>query len=122
MRALVNLLIRWLVVIVAVVVADYLVAGFTITGGVTGVIVVSAVIGLVNAIIRPIAKLVSCGLIAATLGLFIFVINAAMIWLASIIVPQYMQLDGIVAPFAASIVISIVSWIANWFLKDDDKK
>lgn len=118
---LVNLLIRWGVVIVAVVIADFILPGFTITGGATGVIVVSAVIGLVNAIIRPIAKLVSCGLIAATLGLFIFVINAAMIWLASIIVPQYMQLDGIWAPFAASIVISIVSWIANWFLKDDKK-
>ena len=74
-----RLIIRWLITAVALMIAVYLVPGIDIIGTewAFAVAVMAVMLGLVNALIRPIMKLLSCGLIILTLGLFTLVINAA---------------------------------------------
>ena len=81
------------------------------------------IFGLVNALVRPLLKALSCGLVVLTLGLFIFVINAAMLLLTSFIAQQLglqFVVEGFGAALVGSIIISLVSIVLNVFIKDDD--
>ncbi len=60
--------------------ADWLLAGFAVAGGLAGYLLAGLVLGVLNAFVRPILKLVSLPLILITFGLFTFVINAALLW------------------------------------------
>lgn len=92
----------------------------TIFDGITGILLVSLVFGLINAIIKPIVKLLTCPLVILTLGLFTLVINTLMLMLTAWIVPQYLQVDGFFTAFFASIVISIVTVIIGFIIPDSD--
>lgn len=116
-----NLLIRWIASAVAVGVAAHLVPGITYDGRIATLFVVALIFGLVNAIVRPVAKMLSCGLIVLTLGLFLFVINAAMLLLTSRLAREFeygFHVDGFVPALLGSIVISLVSWIITIILPD----
>ena len=122
-----KLIIRWLIVALAVAAAAWLVPGIQVTGtnGVITVIVMALVLGLVNAIIRPLLVLLSCGCIVATFGLFMFVINAFTFWLASWITSRGFDLgfsvDNLWAAFLGSLVVSVVSFVLSMILVDDKK-
>jgi len=83
------------------------------------------VLGLVNAIIRPLLVLLSCGCIVATFGLFMLVINAVTFWLASWITSQGFNLgfsvDNLWAAFLGSLVVSVVSFVLSMILVDDKR-
>ena len=116
-------IIRWLITAVALVAAIYLVPGLTIVGenGFIAVAVMALLLGLVNALIRPFMKFLSCGLIILTLGLFTLVINAATFWLAGQIstwLGYGLSVNSFWTAFLAALVVSIVSWILNIFLPD----
>jgi putative membrane protein len=116
-------IIRWLITAVALVAAIYLVPGINIVGenGFIAVAVMALLLGLVNALIRPLMKVLSCGLIILTLGLFTLVINAAMFWLAGQIstwLGYGLSVNSFWTAFLASLVVSIVSWFLNIFLPD----
>ena len=88
-----NLIIKLLANAVALAVAAWLVSGITIQGATTGrrvltLLIVAAIFGLVNAVVKPIVKLLSLPFIILTLGLLIFVINAVMLLLTSWITGQ----------------------------------
>ena len=72
------------------------------------------ILGLVNAIVRPVLKVLSCPLIILTLGLFIFVINALTLWLASGIAVKWFHVgfyvEGFAPAFLGSLVVSISVW------------
>src|SRR5512139_3505166 len=113
-----NILIRWLITALAVVAAAALVPGITVTGanGWVTVIVMAAVLGLINAIIRPILALLSCGCIVATLGLFMLVINTFTFWLASYITDLFglgFQVENLWAAFLGALVVSVVSFLLS---------
>jgi len=122
-----KLIIRWLIVALAVAAAAWLVPGIQVTGtnGVITVIVMALVLGLVNAIIRPLLVLLSCGCIVATFGLFMLVINAVTFWLASWITSQGFNLgfsvDNLWAAFLGSLVFSVVSFVLSLILVDDKR-
>ena len=122
-----KLIIRWLIVALAVAAAAWLVPGIQVTGtnGVITVIVMGLVLGLVNAIIRPLLVLLSCGCIVATFGLFMLVINAVTFWLASWITSQGFNLgfsvDNLWAAFLGSLVVSVVSFVLSMILVDDKR-
>jgi putative membrane protein len=82
------------------------------------------VLGFVNAIIRPITMVLSCGCIAVTLGLFIFVVNAAMLALASWISTNWFNAPFIIDNFwwalLGSIVISVISFLLSLLLPDTE--
>jgi putative membrane protein len=85
--------------------------------------VMAVVLGLVNAIIRPILAFFSCGCIVLTLGLFILVINAFTLWLSSWIAVNILHvgfiIDGFWAAFLGALVVSIVSFVLSLVLVDD---
>ena len=84
----------------------------------------AVILGLVNAIIRPLLKLLTCPLIILTLGLFVLVINALTLWLASSIANWFgvgFYVNSFWAALAGSVIVSIVSVIANILLGDDKK-
>jgi putative membrane protein len=118
-----NLLLRWIASALAVAAAAYFVPGIRVTGGLQTYFVVALILGVVNAVARPIVKGLACGLIVLTLGLFLFIINAAMLWLTSLAAQHFgygFYVDGFVPAIVGSIVISLVSWVLSIFLKDDD--
>ena len=121
-----RLLIRWLITALAVAAAVWLVPGIHHDGSnaVLSIVVVAAVLGFVNAIIRPILQFLSCGLIIATLGLFTLVINAATLMLAGSwahsLFNTGLTIDGFWPAFWGAIIISIVSFLLSVFVPDPD--
>jgi len=122
-----KLLIRWAITAFALFVAAWLVPGITVDS--SGWVIYAAmavILGLVNAVVRPILKLLTCPLIVLTLGLFTLVINALTLWLSSLIAVRWLNLDFHVRTFWAallgSVIVSIVSVALSIFVKDDDEK
>ena len=82
----------------------------------TGSLVAAAIIlGLVNAFVRPILVVLTFPITVVTLGLFLLVVNAAMIGLTSVFLGGFV-VDGLWAGIGAAIVTGIVSWIAGAFI------
>jgi putative membrane protein len=82
------------------------------------ILIMAAVLGLLNAFVRPILNLLSCGCIVLTLGLFMLVVNAFVFWLASTLVPAlHVQVPW--GAFWGAVIVSIVSFLANVFLPLD---
>ena len=118
-----NLLLRWVASAVAVGAAAYFLPGIRVTTGWTTLFVVAIILGLANAIVRPIVKAMSCGVIVLTLGLFLLVINAAMLWLTSLAARHFgygFFVDSFQDAVIGSLIISVVSWVLSLFLKDGD--
>lgn len=123
-----KLLIKWGILAIAIVIAIKVVPGI---GGASGsfggldpvaVVVIALILGLVNVLIRPVIKILSCPLRILTLGLFTFVINAAMLLLTSAIARNLgwdFHVDGFIPALLGSIVISIVNIILNIVLVSD---
>jgi putative membrane protein len=127
-EALNRLLISWFINAVALAMAAWLVRGITVVSEPQWltVAIMALIFGLVNALIRPLLKLLTCPLIILTLGLFTLVINAVMLWLASWIGTQF-DLGFEVTSFwptavLGALVISVVSFILSLVLKDDDSR
>lgn len=121
-----NLIIKLLANAVALAIAAWLIGGITIQGATTGrriltLLIVAAIFGLVNAIVKPIVKLLSLPFIILTLGLLIFVINAAMLLLTSWITGKLdvqFHVDGFWAALLGSLVITVVGMLLNAVLPD----
>jgi len=116
-----RLLIHWIVTGVALFAAAWIVPGIRVEGNAWAVYAAMAVIlGLVNAIIRPILKFLSCPLILITLGLFLLVINGATLWLSSRIAVRFFGIgfyvDGFWAAFLGALIVSLVSLILGSIL------
>lgn len=110
-------LIRWVCTTIAVAVAVKL-TGMQADG--TGALLLTALfLGVINAVIRPVMMLLSLPFILVTLGFFILVLNALMLWLAGGIAPGF-HVGGFWNAFFGSIIISIVSWFLSIFFKDND--
>jgi len=122
-----NLLIRWIITSISLVIAAWLVPGIRVQSEAWTVFAVMAIIlGLVNAVIRPILKLLSCPLIILTLGLFVLVINGFTLWLASIIAVQWFHVgfyvDGFWAAFLGALIVSLVSVVLTALFGDEKQR
>ena len=109
-----RLLIKWIVSAVAVWIVAQIVPGIRVNGPVAALIA-ALVIGLVNATVGLVVKVVTFPLTLLTLGLFWFVINAAMLKLASVFVPGF-EVHGFVAAFLGALLLSVVSSLLHWLL------
>lgn len=120
-----RLILRWIITAAAVWVAAYLVPGIHVSSDISTLLVVALILGLVNALVRPVVKALSCGLIVLTLGLFLFVINALMLMLTSWLSREFgygFEVAGFVPALMGSVVISLVSWVLSVFLPDDERR
>lgn len=102
-----RLLLRWLLNALALLIVTRLVPGFYIRGLATALIA-ALVIGLLNATLGLLLKILTFPLSVITLGLFFLVINAFILWLASGVVPGY-HVSGFIAAFVASLFLSLLS-------------
>ncbi len=112
MRFLLRLLLNG----VAVFLAATFIPGIRVSGP-GAALVAGVILGLVNAIIRPVLLLLTLPFTILTLGLFIFVVNAICLALVAWFVPGF-TLSGFGAAFIGAIVISLVSWLLNAMLVD----
>ena len=122
----VKLLIRWLIAALALFLAAWIVPGIKVAPNAWWAYAVMAVIlGLVNALIRPLLKLLSCGLIILTLGLFTLVINALMLWLSSSIAVHWFHVDfyvgGFWAAFWGALIASIATVVMSALFRDKEE-
>jgi len=122
----VKLLIRWLIAALALFLAAWIVPGIKVAPNAWWVYAVMAVIlGLVNALIRPLLKLLSCGLIILTLGLFTLVINALTLWLSSSIAVRWFHVDfyvhGFWAAFWGALIVSIATVVMSALFRDAER-
>jgi putative membrane protein len=76
--------------------------------------IMAVVLGLVNAIVRPILLVLTLPLTVLTLGLFYFVINGVAFALAAALVPGF-HVAGLWAAILAGLVVTVVSWVISWF-------
>ena len=119
-----KLLLRWVAAAAAVAAAVYLIDGIRLEGGAGSFFGVALILGLVNALVRPILKGLACGLIFLTLGLFLLVINAGMLLLTEVIaqsVGLHFAVDGFTAALLGSLVISVISYLAALLLTERDE-
>ena len=77
-------------------------------------------LGIVNAIVRPIAIVLTLPLTLITLGLFLLVVNAAMLGLVALMLPGF-QISGFWTAVGASLVVSIISWAASGLIGANGK-
>ena len=82
----------------------------------TTLILAGLLLGIVNAIVRPFALLLSLPALLITLGLFLLVINAAMLGLVALFLPGFTIPGGFWSAVGAAIIVSVVSWIGSWFI------
>ena len=98
----------WAILALAIALAAAVLPGFDVEEGVLGYVVVALVLGLVNAVIGPIARLLALPVTLITLGLFALVVNGAMLVIAAWITPL-IELDGFGIAIVAALVISAFS-------------
>ncbi|HEV8306472.1 MAG TPA: phage holin family protein [Methylomirabilota bacterium] len=75
------------------------------------------VLGLVNAVIRPILLILTLPFMLVTLGLFLFVLNAFCLWLTSVLVKGF-EVHGFWAALFGALLVSVVSWLLTTFVSD----
>lgn len=100
-------LITWLISAVALMITAYIVPGFFVANIVSAAIA-SIILGLVNAIIKPLLVVLTLPLTLLTFGLFLFVINAIAIWLTGALTPGF-DVRGFAPALIGSIVLSLVT-------------
>lgn len=116
-----RLLLRWIASAAAVAVAVRLVDGIRLEGGTEAFFGVALILGLVNALVRPVLSFLSCGLIFLTLGLFLLVINAAMLLLTEALAQALgmrFYIDDFWAALLGSIIISLISYLASLLINE----
>ncbi|MDP3063587.1 MAG: phage holin family protein [Chloroflexota bacterium] len=121
-----KLVIRWLIAALALFLAAWIVPGIQVAPNAWWIYAVMAVIlGLVNALVKPVLKLLSCGLIILTLGLFTLVINALTLWLSSSIAVHWFHVDfyvrGFWPAFWGALIVSVATVIMSALFRDKEE-
>lgn len=106
-----GLIVRWFINALAILATAYLVQGIKVEGF-TAALVAAFILGIVNAVVRPILILLTLPVNFLTLGLFTFVINGLMLWLVGSVVNGF-YVRSLWAGIVGSIVISVISYIMN---------
>ena len=102
----------WIINTLAVAVAAYVLAGITYQKP-ADLIIASLVLGILNAFLRPILLLMALPLLVFTLGLFILVINAVLLWFVGQISPEHFAVKDFKSAFWGALIISVVSLLLN---------
>ncbi len=110
---------RTLITILGLLLASAIIPGVAIEG--TGSVILAAILlGLVNGFVRPIAFLLTLPITILTLGLFLFVLNAAMFGLVAAMLDNFI-VAGFWSAIFGSLVVSITSTIASWYIGPDGR-
>jgi putative membrane protein len=99
--------------------ATYILPGLQFTSGLT-LLAAALLLGIVNAIVRPIAVVLTLPLTLLTLGLFLLVINAAMLGLVALLLSGF-QISGFWTAVGASLIVSLTGWVASGLIGNNGK-
>jgi len=94
--------------------AQRVVPGIEIEGN-AALLVAALLLGIVNAVVRPLAVLFTLPITVLTLGLFLLVVNAAMFGLVAALLSGF-HVSGFGAALLGSLVVSLTSWVASWYV------
>lgn len=108
--------VRVLVNALAILLAAAIIPGVDVAGA-GSALLAGLILGLVNAVIRPLLVLLTLPLTLVTLGLFLFVLNGFCLWLASAFVPGF-AVRGFWAAVLGALLVGLVSWVLTAFLSD----
>lgn len=116
---MIGIFLRWLILTAAIVAASYLIDGIRISGFFSAFFA-AAVLGILNALFRPILFILTLPINIMTLGLFTFVINALLLKMASGVIPGF-DVHGFWSAVFAALIISGVNWILTSFINDQGR-
>ena len=108
---MINMIIRWALYALIIVFIAWLVPGISVANFVTALLV-CLIIGLINIFIRPLIEFISLPVTFLTFGLFAFVINAGLLWLAGYITPGF-EVNGFISALLGSLILSVLSTIID---------
>ncbi len=111
-----GILLRWLILTVAILVAASLLDGIRINGFFSALLA-AAILGILNALLRPLLLIVTLPINILSFGLFTFVINALLLMMASGVIGG-LVVAGFWSAVGGSILISVVSWLLNSFISE----
>lgn len=94
--------------------ATEILPGITIDSALT-LVLAGLLLGLVNAIVRPFALLLSLPALLLTLGLFLLIVNAAMLGLVALMLPGF-RIAGFWTAVGGALIVSVISWVGSWFI------
>jgi len=114
-----GIFIRWLILTAAIVAASYLIDGIRISGFFSA-FCAAAVLGILNALFRPILFILTLPINIMTFGLFTFVINALLLKMASGVIPGF-DVHGFWSAVFAALIISGVNWILSSFINEQGR-
>ncbi len=115
-------ILRWAINTAAIFLAIRFVPGISLQSGWVSVIWLALIFGLVNALLRPLLKLLTCPLILLTLGLFTLLINTFLFWLTGQIGHIFgigITMNGFLPAFLGGLVVTVVSVVLTFILKDE---
>lgn len=115
-----TLIVRWFINALALLLVAYLYSGVQVDG-IFAALIAALVLGLVNAVIRPLLVVLTLPVTILTLGLFIFVINAFMFWFVTEMVKGF-TVTGFMAALIGSLMFSVISLVTNWLVFDKEQK
>jgi putative membrane protein len=114
-----GILIRWLILTIAIVIASYLIEGIRVSGF-WSALFAAATLGMLNVFLRPVLLILTLPLNILTLGFFTFVINALLLLMASGVISGF-QVAGFWSALFGSFVISIVNWLTSSFINEQGR-
>jgi putative membrane protein len=114
-----GLLVRWLVLTAAIIVASYLIQGIEVNGFFSAFFA-AAILGVLNVFFRPILLILTLPINILTLGFFTFIINAVLLKMASGVISGFV-VHGFWSAVFGALIISVVSWLLNSFINDQGR-
>ena len=111
-----GIVIRWLILTAAIMLTAYIVKGIHVDGFLSA-LAAAAILGILNAVFRPVLIILTLPINILTLGLFTFIINGLLLMMVSCSISGF-EVSGFWAAFFGSIIISIVSWLLSFFVND----
>ncbi|MBW1781796.1 MAG: phage holin family protein [Deltaproteobacteria bacterium] len=114
-----GILVRWLILTAAIVIASYLINGIEVSGFFSAFLA-AAILGVLNAFFRPILLILTLPINILTLGLFTFVINAVLLKMASGVISGF-QVHGFWSAVFGALVISLVNWLLSSFINEQGR-
>ncbi|MBP7832063.1 MAG: phage holin family protein [Candidatus Pacebacteria bacterium] len=106
-----KIIIHWIILTLAVLATPYVVSGIHVDGLLTAV-VVAAVLGFINTVVKPLVTILTLPINIITLGLFSVVLNGLFFWFVAVLVSGF-SIDTFIAAIWGAFVVSILNWIVS---------
>ena len=106
-----SLIVKLIANVLALLVVEYIVPGFVLID-IWAAVVAAVIIGVVNTFIKPIIQLIALPISIITFGITAFLINVALLYITSLVIPGF-EITNFTTAIIASIVLSLVSWFLN---------